>query len=211
MKKILALSATLALSGTALAGAVYGPGAGAAIPDNAPAGVTSVINVPDSYTVTDVNVTINGLTHTWVGDIVATLTKGAVTRTFVSRIGRTSPTTGVGDSSDFNGSYTFDSDSANSIFAAAAAVGGAVAVAPGTYFTSDSATAGAAPNQAGNVNNLAFNAFDGLDAAGDWTLTISDNASGDLGNFTGWTIEIAPEPTSLSLLGLAGLALIRRR
>ncbi len=42
------------------------------IPDNAPAGGTSSIHVPDTQTVMDVNVTVN-LTHTFDGDITLTL------------------------------------------------------------------------------------------------------------------------------------------
>lgn len=43
-----------------------------AIPDNDPAGVSSVINVTNSVTVNDVNVSVN-ITHTWDGDLTLTL------------------------------------------------------------------------------------------------------------------------------------------
>ena len=35
--------------------------------------------------------------------------------------------------------------------------------------------------------------FDGLDLAGDWTLTISDNAEQDLGSLLSWCLEVNSE------------------
>lgn len=213
-RSIFALAAALAVSiGSAANADVYGPGPAGVIPDNSPAGVSSVINISGlhpSFQISDLNLTIHGLTHTWAGDLAATLSNGTTTVTFVSRVGRTSTTTGFGDSSDFGGDYTFDSDSANNINAAAAAAGAAVAIPPGTYWTSDSLTASVA-TPAGSVNNLAFNAYDGQNANGTWTLNVVDGAGGDTGGFTGWSLEIVPEPTSLALLALGGLAMFRRR
>jgi len=45
-------------------------GAPAAIPDNDPAGGTAIISVPDNKVISDVNVTIDSLSHSWDGDIV---------------------------------------------------------------------------------------------------------------------------------------------
>jgi len=45
-------------------------GAPVAIPDNNPAGGTATISVPDNKIISDVNVTITSLTHTYDGDIV---------------------------------------------------------------------------------------------------------------------------------------------
>ncbi|MBK8268214.1 MAG: PQQ-dependent sugar dehydrogenase [Planctomycetes bacterium] len=52
-----------------------GSGAGypAAIPDNNTAGVSRTITVPDSGSITDLNVSLN-ITHTWNGDLIVTLT-----------------------------------------------------------------------------------------------------------------------------------------
>ena len=198
MKKILATSAILAMSASALAGSTYGPGPGGNIPDNNAAGIMTSIMVPDSFTITDVNATVRGLTHTWAGDISITLTHNATTATLVNRIGRNA--SGFGDSSDLGGDYTFDSESVNDIWAAAAATTGPVPA--GTYYTSGA-------NSAANNNALAV--FNGMDAAGEWKIMITDHAGGDTGSFGGWTLDIVPEPTSLSLLALGGLALIRRR
>jgi subtilisin-like proprotein convertase family protein len=48
-------------------------GAPVEIPDNDPAGGTSIITVPDNKVITDVNVTIVSMTHTFDGDIVVHL------------------------------------------------------------------------------------------------------------------------------------------
>jgi subtilisin-like proprotein convertase family protein len=68
----------------------------------------------------------------------------------------------------------------------------------GTILDSQAAlplTSGAAPfsgrfRPAGDLNGLA-----GLSAAGVWTLEISDQASGDAGSLTGWSLEIAAPAT----------------
>ncbi len=54
--------------------------------------------------------------------------------------------------------------------------------------------------------------FNGSNANGVWTLSVSDRASGDTHKLDRWSIHVCgtPEPASLMLLGLAGL-LIRRR
>jgi subtilisin-like proprotein convertase family protein len=48
-------------------------GAPVPIPDNNPAGGTAIINVPDNKVISDVNVTLNNVTHTYDSDIVITL------------------------------------------------------------------------------------------------------------------------------------------
>ncbi|MCK4658295.1 MAG: PEP-CTERM sorting domain-containing protein [Phycisphaerae bacterium] len=56
--------------------------------------------------------------------------------------------------------------------------------------------------------------FSGLGGNGTWSLYAVDDASYDTGAIAGgWSISITqvPEPTMLSLLGLGGLALVRRR
>jgi subtilisin-like proprotein convertase family protein len=49
-----------------------------AIPDNDPAGIVSTINVPQSILIDEVNVDVN-ITHTFIGDLVVTLTSPAGT------------------------------------------------------------------------------------------------------------------------------------
>ena len=55
-----------------------GTGAGFNIPDNNATGASSTITVPTSsnFLITDITVTLNNLTHTWIGDLIATLKFG---------------------------------------------------------------------------------------------------------------------------------------
>ena len=195
MKKLLATAAIVATSAAATA-ADYN-GAGFSIPDLG--GGSSIINVPDSVTITDVNVSLNSLTHTWIGDLIVTLEHmgGGGTATIMSRVGATT-SGGVGSGSNVDGTYTFDSQSANSIWAAAAST----PVPAGTYYTTGALS---------SANNLSLNMFNGQNSSGNWRISISDHAGLDIGSLGGWTLSIVPEPTSLSLLALGGLALIRRR
>ncbi|MCY7346426.1 MAG: hypothetical protein LH614_09435, partial [Pyrinomonadaceae bacterium] len=165
------------------------PGTGVgAIPDNAPnAGLVvsfPVSGVSGSPTTVSVNMT---LTHTWVGDLIVTLTApgGSPSIPIYSRVGSTTAT-GFGDSSNLGGTYTFN-DAATGNFWTEAAVGGDdYILTPGSYRTSAPLT--------GAPTNLTAT-FSGLTAAqanGTWTLTFTDNAGGDLGTVTAANLEILP-------------------
>lgn len=70
------------------------------IPDNSPAGITSVINISDSATVFDTAVDIN-ITHTWRGDLIVRLTSPAGTlHTIHNRTG--------GSADDLIGTWAMD-------------------------------------------------------------------------------------------------------
>lgn len=59
----------------------------AAIPDNAPAGVTSTIEVADTGTVSgDVKVTVD-ISHTYAGDLTVSLVKGSVEKVLSANVG----------------------------------------------------------------------------------------------------------------------------
>ena len=86
----------------------YSGGPGFSIPDNNNIGVTSRILVSDSESVIAVNsVTVNSLTHTWAGDLTATIDHGTGSTTLFAQPG------GPNESSDFNGNYTFINGGAN--------------------------------------------------------------------------------------------------
>ncbi len=197
------LATSIAATVASVAAANTYNGAGGAIPDNAPAGAIFQINVADAGVVGVFNgVTLNGLNHTWCGDIKITLTlPDSTVISIVDRIGKTSASSGFGDSSDFAGNYTF-TDAGGDIWAAAAATTGPVPA--GAYRAT-----GALSSTPIDLNAL----IAGHSVTGTWTLTVSDNAAGDTGSFTDWVLDfsVVPAPGAVALLGLAGLTARRRR
>jgi len=114
-------------------------------------------------------VTLN-LTHSFSGDLRATLTGPCGTTVLFDRLGV--PASSSGNSNDLNGQYVFR-------ISAPGVLSETGALPAGTYRPSD-------------VNGLAHN-FTGLtfpcsNTAGTWTLTIQDLASGDGGTLNSWSI-----------------------
>jgi subtilisin-like proprotein convertase family protein len=159
--------------------------------------VQAVINVPDSGPILDVDVTL-GLTHTWYGDLNIYLTHGGVTITLKDG--------NPDDSSDLGGLYTLDDEAATTWDAAASAAG--VSIAPGSY-RPNGVQATVPPDPFPD----ALSTFDGMDKQGDWTISIDDTFLADVGSLSHYSLVITnvPEPTTLGLFVLGGLAAIRRR
>jgi subtilisin-like proprotein convertase family protein len=185
-----------------------GTGAGFSIPDNNATGASSTITVPTSsnFLITDITVTLNNLTNTWIGDVTATLTY-VPTNTTVSlfnRIGRV--TSGFGDSSNFGGNYSFNDAFTGDIWAVAASGNTSFVIPSGNYFPTGASS--------GEVVTM-LTSLAGSQTAGDWRLTISDNAVDETGALGSWTLNlqgtpIAPVsvPESSSGLGLLALGLL---
>ncbi len=198
--KIAAICAAAGLAAAANAG-IYN-GAGFTIPDNNATGASSTIVVAGDtdFPITSVVVSLQGFTHTWIGDLTATLTSPDGTiHTLFARVGRIN--TGAGDSSDVSGIYTF-ADTGSDFWAAALGGGSPFVIPGGTYRTT-------------SANSAAFTsldaAFAGQNGNGNWTLTMNDLAGGDVGGITGWSLTIVPAPGALALLGLGGMVAGRRR
>lgn len=142
---------------------------GTAIPDNTPAGVN--VSVPYqvgdvSSGIFDVNVSL-GITHTWVGDLAATVsdpTGGATVQAF-DRPGVPATTFGCGGD---DLAVTFDDEAAAPNNTNIENVCGNLPAISGTYQPQD---------LAGNP----LSQFDGLQPNGTWTFNVSDNANADIG------------------------------
>lgn len=177
---------------------VLAPAAGAAdfaggnvgaIPDNNATGRTVSFSV-SGFVQPIRTVSLNlGLTHTYIGDLEATLiSPGGTARLAV--FGRPGIKNAVvfGFASDFSGAYRFD-DRGRDLWAAA----GAAAVVPaGTYRAS---TAGVAATRRGGCTTSFEGAFGGLapaDVNGTWTLVIADRATPDTGSISSAVLSIEP-------------------
>ena len=160
-------------------------GAGGVIPDgiygeNTPGYLVSAITATDSGAVSKLTVTLQNLTHSWIGDVSATLThvESGATQSLFHRVGF--PTTPpFGDSSNLGGNYAFADSFVGDLWAAAAQGGTTYVVPGGTYFAT-----------ASNVGTkvLLDSTFVGVPIAGTWELTVGDHEGGDLGSLGGWTI-----------------------
>ena len=142
------------------------------------------------------SVTINGFTHTFIGDIFVDF-RNVTNATAVSvRLA------GPPDASaaNFNGTYTFSVNPAlQTIDEAAFGKLDADDIAPGRYAIADygGGTANGARTNFNSMSNLAID--------GTWQLRVIDFGAGDTGAITGWsfnaTITAVPEPSCIALLG----------
>ena len=131
-----------------------------AIPDNDPAGVTSEIVVPGSAFIGDLNIYVD-VTHTWVGDLVVTI-QHVETGTTVTIIDRP-PCSG----DDIVASL--DDEAATPV---------------------QDECAGAVPTIYGAFKPAnPLSAFDGANLKGTWRLTVSDQATLDVGTLNEWCME----------------------
>ena len=126
----------------------------------------NVNSVPD-FTIDDVSLTFNNLTHTWAGDLEITLEKVG-TGLSADVIFDSGP--GGSQSADFDGTYTFEDGGAD--LTSVALVGSIVP--SGTYAPLES-----------------FSIFDGETANGLWRLTVNDDAGGDAGGFDSFDLTLS--------------------
>lgn len=142
------------------------------IPDNNPAGADSTIDVPQSFTLSDLGVRVD-IPHTWVGDLIITLTSPSnTTITLLDRPGQPATPNGC-DNNDVAVTFTDGEPDPESACDAA-----------GTNASWPVATAG--PVQP-------LSTFNGENVQGTWTLNVSDHAGIDLGQIVDWELIPTPE------------------
>lgn len=150
-----------------------------AIPDNSPTGVNISLVVSGlGDPVSDLNFRIDGtscsntsgsttvgIEHTWVGDLVFTLTSpSGTTATIISNAG------GVANNGNNFCQTVLDDEATNSI---------------------QSVTFSSAPYIGDYMPNQALSAFDGENANGTWTLNVSDISFIDTGNVRAFSLVIS--------------------
>jgi len=158
-----------------------------AIPDNNPLGVSDTLTVAPSCTMTDVDIELE-ITHTWVGDLKVTITHGNTTVMIVDRPAQSGPT-GFGCNSDWqctvDRQVVLDDD------------GGVMAIEcspPGQQCATCFPPSGPLPIF---TPNEALSAFDNADQAGDWIITVSDNAADDTGTLCAWEVRTSCNPQAV--------------
>lgn len=190
---------------------VSGPGLGIDITDNDPAGISNTISVGDQGTINRLAVVVS-LDHTWVGDLIWTLTGPDGTAiTLADRPG--APASGdFGDSSDLSSDYGIIFGDQSPFAAEDMGAQGCV----------DSDSIVGADCFRWFAPNDPMSTFAGMSILGDWTLTLSDNAAADTGTLNGWFLsadvdgfapEAVPVPAAVWLFGsaLMGLGAWRRK
>jgi subtilisin-like proprotein convertase family protein len=191
-------------SGLTFADVIDNTGAGFTIPNDDPAGMTTTISISAFEEITDVDVTLFGLNHTYVGELIIRITSPeGTTATLVDRLGQ--PDITAGDSSNLDGDYAF-SDGGENFLSEALFTGNNGVIFADTY----------AATGFDNVAISLANAFSGENTMGDWTIFVSDTQTLDPnGSFTNWGLSIesfaVPEPGSSIVLATMVLGAFARR
>lgn len=153
----------------------------------------AVAGIGGTIQAVEVTMSFGSPTHTWAGDIVATLIapNGAQHDLF----GYTGAVIagGCGDSSDLSGPYTFSDLAAGTNWWTAASIAGAAAAIPsGTYGTTQRGGAGVSNPAPVTSMNAAFSAVPNPN--GLWRLRLTDGGSGDTGAVTSANIRFTWQP-----------------
>ncbi len=140
-----------------------------AIGDDPAPGITSTLEGPD-VELTDVNLLITNLDHTYVGDLTFTLTSPSGTTAEIIRSANLNPSGFLGGESDFTNTV-IDDQSSNFLGDASAPFTG--------IFNVNHTSVG--------LNPLAI--FNGENALGTWTIEVEDDWGGDTGTLRDWGLQ----------------------
>jgi large repetitive protein len=198
----LSITTALLAATAASAGATTFTNAGAItiVDDNSASPYPSAVAVagmPADEVITDVNVTLNGFSHTQAQDVGVVLAGPGGQSLLVM------DAAGVGMAATTNANLTFDDAAGPRIPANGALVTGTYR--PGAYVSGDNfpapgpGTSYAHPGPVGGGTATLASVFNGTAANGTWNLFVRDFALNDTGQIAGgWTLEVitgtAPPP-----------------
>ena len=164
------------------------PGLG--IPDNVAVGIADTLEASPSLTITDLNIALE-IEHTWIGDLIFTVTHGGVTVTIVDRPGVPSNTVGCHADLACTREIVLDDEAEGAPPDSIEC--GDISMCS-TCFPGDLVPARS------YFPNAALGAFDNIDQAGPWILTASDNWPADTGRICAWEVRtnntLAVEPAT---------------
>ena len=149
------------------------------IPDNDPGGITSTLSGPDLVNLTDVNLIFDELLHSSLPDLHLELTSPSGTTTVLVRAASEGGILQGVASPDHFVSTVFDDQAPTNLSAGVAPYTGS--------FNIDHPSVVAGP----------LATFNGEDAAGTWTLFLSDLSPLELGVLTRWSIQFTGEPLAV--------------
>lgn len=161
-------------------------GDGGALYDSVIPGLEATANVNVPLPVLSISsIEIQGLTHTWVGDLLCTLEDPTGIEHLIWVRPGFLNTSNFGSSGDLvGGTYTFIESGAAALPTTSGSAGN---VLPGTYDQSFSTGGTTWGSGTGGIFNTALSSISG--PAGTWTLHIYDWGAGDSGSFSGWTLN----------------------
>jgi len=140
------------------------------IPDNNPAGITSSINITDSFNVEKVAVTVK-VDHTWVSDL--TLTLESPSGTIIELLS--------------GACFNSPNDNIDAVF-------------DDSGSTLTCSTSPTPPVISGTIKpNQLLSSFISENALGDWKLKAIDDAADDIGSVISWSLELCTSEPSLAV------------
>ena len=181
--------------------------------------VFSTITIMDAGLIEDITITIQGIEHTNVGDLIAELRflgndpppgPGGGNPAYLFFRPNVDDTDLLGSRGNLDGNYTFTTNQNDANFWSESAIPDDDTVDSSLlYFASDTN---------GDFHDLAGDDFfGGLNTVGLWQLVISDanDFGNNIGSVAGWRIDfgatVIPEPGAFVVLAFTVAALVRRR